>query len=62
MSGDASKCAKEDCKEPAYTGNAMSLSSPIGTVIVYLCKKCFAEFIQANMLRQIAKLEKDFYE
>lgn len=52
-------CAKEGCNEPAYTGNALGISSPIGHVVVYLCKKCFAEFLQANMLHQLAELEKD---
>jgi hypothetical protein len=52
MPHNTSKCALEECKEPAYTGNGMGLSSPIGYVVVFLCTQHFSDAIRANMTRQ----------
>jgi hypothetical protein len=46
------KCAVETCKEPAYTGNALALPSSIGTLVVYVCQRHFAEYCQHNREKQ----------
>ncbi len=40
------RCAREGCTDPAYTGNALSLQSSIGPLVVYVCREHFALYLQ----------------
>jgi hypothetical protein len=52
-------CAIQGCSDPSYTGNALTLQSPIGCVIVYFCHKHIAEVIHVNMVAGTARTDQD---
>lgn len=52
-------CAREGCHEPAYTGNALSLASSIGPLIIHLCAAHFAAFLQAALKGTKRESEKE---
>lgn len=40
------RCAREGCPNPVYLGNALSLQSSLGVLIVYVCAEHFALYLQ----------------